>query len=366
MKKLFRTVFRFTGALFLLIRNVAVLGMIIIAVAAVYFINMIGKVTVNQYNESLVWEKTAYDAPLAEVEPALVANVLSTDIVDAAAAWEDLEQYVDGLDGQSIPDRDVAEELLQQALYWQEIYHLKSNSVTRLSLYLDLEDAIADVYTTLDTAELKSLSSALYNLEMEEPTDAGKQYMDRLRKVSSDLEEVQKTMSDIIRSVGDVKDGVWIVPYTYTRTDLTEVLEQIQKMQKFPALSDTVNVLSDMADVLNYNKNTREYFQYQAFKEKMDRINRSQYVAVSSVYTYEQALLFGYDVDVEQWAGYTVSLKSPVTGIYYEGERLDNSQYIRKGARVTVEIDEMYDPIPEPEQPVTEIPMEGEVMEIYE
>ena len=139
MKKLFRTVFRFTGALFLLIRNVAVLGMIIIAVAAVYFINMIGKVTVNQYNESLVWEKTAYDAPLAEVEPALVANVLSTDIVDAAAAWEDLEQYVDGLDGQSIPDRDVAEELLQQALYWQEIYQWKNQQTQESSIWIGFE-----------------------------------------------------------------------------------------------------------------------------------------------------------------------------------------------------------------------------------
>lgn len=362
MKKFFKDTFRFIGALLALVKGIMLLAMLAVVVMAVYFINMAAHVTINQYNESLVWEKINYEAPLAEIEPALVSNVIDTDIVDAATAWEALEEYLDSLDGKSIPDREHAVEILNEAVYWQKIYDLESDSITRLYLYLELEDAISDAYITLDTTDLQTLGTKLYNLEMEESTAAGQSYMERLREVSYDFEKAKTLMTNTVWSVGTVEDGIWTIPYTYTRTNLTEVLEQLQSMQKFPAICDTADVLSDISTVLNYNKNAREYFQYQEFKEAMSDVNRSQYTAVSNIYTYGQALSFGCDVQVEEQAGYTVSLNSLVEGIYYNGERLDNDQYVKKGTKLTAVISEIYEPIPESQ--LYEVPLEEE--EYYE
>lgn len=375
MKKFFLNTFRFIGALLALIRGVMILSMLVVGIITVYLIYVTANVTINQYNETLTWKNTAYEVPLAEIEPALVANRMDTDIVGAAAAWDDLETYLNSLDGQFIPDRETAETLLAEAVKWQETYNLKSDSIARLSLYLELEDAISEAYDTLNTNKLQELAQTLYNLELEEKTEAGQQYMERIRNVSSDFAEARNVMTETILSVGTVENGIWTIPYTYTRTDLTEVLEQVESMEKFPDLCNSADVLSDIADVLNYNKNAREYFEYQEFAESIANIKRSQYVAVSSIYTYEQALAFGCNIYPECHDGYTINPNSPVTGIYHDGERLDNNQYVKKGTQLTAEISEIYDPIPviqpefpvnEPEQtPVEENPIEG-AEEYYE
>lgn len=355
MKNFFKNLFRLIGAVLLLIRNVTVIGMLLMAGAAVYFIHIVADVTIDQYQESLIWERTAYDVPLSEVEPALVANVISTDITDAQAAMEELEQYVGDLTGDAISDRDRAESLMVQAEHWQETCGLKSDAITRLSLYLDLEDAIKNAYETLDVKELELSAIRLRDLEMKEETEAGQRYLERVKTVASDFAEAENLLEDTVLSVGEIQNDTWIIPYTYTRTDLTDILDRIRTLQKFPVFAETVNTLSDMADVLNHNRNAREYFEYQNFRSVLDTVSRSSYTAVSSIYTYGQALAARCNIYPEYRDRYTISYESPVTGIYYEGERLEDSQYIRNGAVVTAEIREIYEPVVEPE-----ISVEGE------
>ena len=346
-KNFFINVFRFIGALFALVRGIMILSMLVIGTVSAYLIYATYEETVNQYNETLIWKNTGYDVPLSDIEPALVSNIVDTDIVNAATAWENLNTYLKTLEENPISDVEEAKGILSEAVAWQEAYHLKSDDIDRLSLYLELEEAIPKAYETLNTEELEELSNRLYNLELEEHTTSGGQYMERLKEVSSDFEEAEALMSETVGSIGSVKNGIWTIPHTYTRTDLEDVLGQIESMQKFPALYDTAAVLSDIADVLNYNKNAREYFEYQTFAQSVAGLDRSSYAAVSSIYTYEQAVAFGCRVRAAQMPGYIIDPNSPVTGIYYEGERLDSNEYIRKGAPVTAEIRVSYIPVEE-------------------
>lgn len=365
MKKFVKNTFRFIGAVFSLIRGIMVLGMLVMAAASVYFINMAYKVTIDQYEESLVWKDTAYEKPLAEVEPVLVSNIVDTDIVAAASAWDTLNQYVGGLDGSGLQDKENAKMLLDNAAHWQDVYNLRSDAVTRLSLYLELEDAIPDAYVTLDTGALEGLADRLYALELEMPTASGKQYMERLGEVSADFKKAKALMADTVLSAGSLKDGTWTVPYTYTEKDIAKVLGQLQAVEKFPDIRSTINVLSDVADVLNYNKNARDYFKYQEFKKSvLGKTSRSKYRPVSSIYTYAQALDFGCDILAEERDGYTISPDSILNGIYYKGERLSGNDYVKKGTLLTAIVNEIYEPIPieEPSVPVEE-PWEEDVPE---
>lgn len=347
MKKFIRNIIRFIRATLSFVRVIMIIGMVVVVGISAYLIHTAYKITLNQYNESLTWESTNYSVPRAEIDPALVSNVVDTDAVKAAEAWNALEAYIDGLDGRNM-DRKKADEIMNEAVHWQKIYNLDSESVNRLSLYLKIEDEIPKAYSTLKTGKLAKLSVSLRNMELEKKTKSGQQYMKRLRDVVEDFAAAKDTLTDTILSVGTLKDGVWTIPYTYERDDLADILEQIQTMRKFPALGDTVDVLSDVASTLNYNKNARDYFAYRKFMHQMSVITRSDYIAISSVYTYGQALDYGLVVDVEEKEGFIINRESSVTGIYYDGKRLDDDMYIRNGANVIVYIDPIYEEKPEP------------------
>ena len=365
VKTAVKETFRFIGALLALARAIMVIGMFIIGSLSVWLIYETAQVTMNQYNETLAWKSTAYDIPLAEIEPGLVANRLDSDIVAAAAGWERFETYVNSLDGESIPDREEAQEILDEAIKWQEAYGLDPYNITRLQLYFKLEDAIAEAYATLDITDLQVYAKELYELELEEKTKSGQRYMERISQVSADFEDAGIMMANTVLSIGTVENGIWTIPYTYTRSDLTDALEQIEAMQKFQELESSATVLSDIADVLNYNKNARDYFEYQLFMETVNSLRRSDYVPVSSIYTYSQALAFGCIVNPVYRDGYTINGNSPVTGIYQEGKLLSGSQYVKKGTELTATITEVYDQIII-EEPIEEIPVEQDYQQIYE
>lgn len=354
MRKFFKCIWKFLKAMLSTVRILTIIGMFIVAGVTIYFVTTAYRVTVNQYNESLIWESTAYEAPLAEIEPALVSNVVDTGMVDAAASWDALEDYVHSLDGKSI-DKAKAKSLLDKAAQWQEAYGLESEAVSRLSLYLEIEDAIPKAYDTLDTENLSSLAMLLYAMELKERTQAGQQYMERIAQVASDFAAAKALMGDTILSVGTLEDGVWTIPYTYDRSDVTQLLKRAEALRKFPKLRDMANVLSDITTVLNYNKNARERFGYQKFKDMIAGLSRSDYIAVSSVYTYGQALSYGLKVDVQ---GDYADANSPVEGLYYKGRRLENNQHIRKGSNVVVKVTGLYKPeaTPEPTPVPTEPP----------
>lgn len=363
VKKFFKDTFRLIGALLALVKGIAFIMMLCIAGVSLYIIRTTATVTINQYNETLTWQNTAYDVPLSEINPALVSNRVDTDVVNAARAWESLDSYISSLDENGIQDMEYAQQLLADAVGWQEKYNLKSNAIQRLSLYLDIEGAVPEAYETLDTEHLKQLSQTLYELELEEMTPAGQAYMAKMAQVSDDFRDAREMMEKTVGSVGTFENGVWTIPYTYNRTDLTNVLEQIQTMQKFPDLCDTADVLLDITDVLNSNKNAQEYFDYQAFRDTIDGLDRTDYVAVSSIYTYSQAIAAGCQIYEYPPEGYTIDPQSPVTGIFYNGQRLENDQYIRKNAfsRIEAQITPMYDPIPaaEPSEESYDEWMEG-------
>lgn len=348
VRKFFKDTFRLIGALLALVKGMTLITMLCIAAVSLYVIYTTAIVTIDQYNETLVWQNTEYNVPLSEIEPVLVSNRVDTDVVNAAQAWESLDSYIGSLDGNGIQDKEEAKQLLDEAVGWQEKYNLKSDAILRLSLYLEIEDAVPEAYGTLNTEHLEQLSKSLYELELEEMTPAGQAYLERMQQVSEDFKNAREMMERTVGSVGTFENGIWTIPYTCNRTDLTNALEQIQSMQKFPDLCDTADVLSDIADVLNGNKNAQEYFEYQAFRDTIDGLDRTDYMAVSSIYNYEQAIAAGCQIYEYPPEGYIIDPQSPVTGIFYNGQRLENNQYIRKNAfsQIEAQIMPMYQQIP--------------------
>lgn len=354
IKKFFKDTFRFIGALIALIKGIMFIVMLLIAGMSLYLIKTTAAVTMNQYNETLSWQNTAYDVPLSEINPVLVSNRVDTDVVTAAHAWEELESYVASLDENGIQDRETAQKMLDDAVVWQEKYSLRSDAIKRLHLYLDIEDAVTETYETLNTEELQLLLTRLHELEMEEITPAGQAYMARISQVADDFRNAKEMMEQTVASVGTFENGIWTIPYMTTREELAGIQDQVQAMQKFPAMRQTADVLSDVADVLNSNKNAQEYFEYQEFHDSVAGLDRSQYVPISSIYTYEQGIDFGCQIYEYPPDGYIIAPSSPITGIYCDGRKLENNEYIRRGTMVEAKVDPIYEQVQQEEPDYTD------------
>lgn len=361
MKRFFKWLFRFICALLSLARGIMVLCMLGVGVMTVWCIWTVGEFTYGQFGGTLKWQDTGYSAPLAEIEPVLVANRMDPSMVEAASAWERLESFLDLLDGTSVSDRDEAQALLDSVLKWKDVYPVDSDACERLSLYLELEDAIPEAYASLDTVKLRELSSRLCFLELDRMTVHGQEYMRRLRQVAQDFEDVRTLFGDTVMAYGTFEDGIWTVPHEWTRTEVASIMDKFRNMEKFPAVKASMDTLSDIAAVLNQNRNAREYLAYQEFKEGLSKAARWKYVPVSSIYTYQQAVDFGCTIQAEECEGWYISMDSPVYGLYYDGERLDSGMYVKRGTRLTAAIDEVYEPLPddwEQEPELYELPME--------
>ena len=331
-------------ACFSLARAVFLFCFVTVGILAVFLIILAYRVTKAQYEETLVWENTAYSAPLAEIEPVLVSNIVDTGIVSAASAWERLDAYVEALP-EGIPDRAEAEEILADAVAWQAAYGLDSDSIDRLRLYLNLEDAMAEAYETLDTGALEELTMELSELEGKEETSSGQYYLGRVRQVYDDFVSAEILMEDVVGSTGSFEGGVWTLPSSATAEDLNQIASDLTALDKFPSICSTDDLSWQLTEVLRYNENTADYVSYHRFLNIMKETSRSDYIPVSSIQTYGDALAFGCNVSLQEREGFTVSPQSPVESFSYRGNAVEEGSYVRMGASLTARIEERYDPV---------------------
>lgn len=345
MRRFMEGAFRFVGAVLALVRAAMVLGMMALAGMSLYMINMTARMMVDQYNETLIWKDTAYGGSLAQIEPAFVSNRVDTGTKAAAEAFEAVDGCLASLEHGQEVDADMFRQLAEAAAPYQEQYGVTSDAADRLLLYADIEDALPEAYASMETGRLQALMEELSAMEMEGRTAAGQAYMDRIRQAAADLSEIESVMEQAA-GIGTLQDGIWTLPGTCTYEDVAPVLERVGALHDIPVMQDTCRALEDIEDVLAANARYKEWSGYQAFKEAVGRTGRSDYVPVSSIYTYGQALEFGCIVSVLEYEGYEISLDSKVTGIWHDGERLEAGQYIRNGAPIEVEIDPEYVPLP--------------------
>lgn len=345
MKRFLKGMVRFIGAMLALVRGVMVLSMLVIAGISLYIVYTTAQITVDQYNETLIWQDTTYGDSLAQVEPVLVSNRIDTDVKAAVQAFEAIDIYLSELKEDSSLDIDHVSELLDAAGPYVERYGIEPDSAKRLSLYLEIEKAIPEAYESLNTERLEQLSGQLRMMENEDRTESGQIYMAHIQKVSEDFLAAGDFAADPVSGIGTLDDGIWTIPQGTTKEQLMPVLEKIDMILSFPAMQITAEAVSGIDDVLEKNADAGECSGFQKFKQDMTGIVRSDYVPVSSIYTYKQALEFGCIVSVTEYEGYEISLDSLVTGIWHNGERLDGSQYIRKGAPIEIEIDPVYVPV---------------------
>lgn len=347
------------------VRKILLILMVLGALGTVAFIALITDITWEQYQDTKEWEDTSFGEELSKVPPFLARNYVKAEDKEAVLIWNETAQTLAQIDedkGVRDGKRKTYEEILARSKAEQEAYGLTEGEVPllneRLSLYLELEDALDKAYDTPATDTLKELSTRLYNIHVQVQAPVHDVYFERLNTVANDYRALSDFLSETLPTLGSISEKVLIVNIGMDQDETKAVVKTLEEgnLRKFPFLEKLYRLLTGNAweQILYRNQVSRAYQDWSAAKGELESLSQSQYYSVSVISTYQQALDAGLTVQVDERDGYTVDPNSPVEAITYEGKVLTLDQYIRYGTPVTVELTETYVPIPEPEEPKPE------------
>lgn len=365
-----------------MIKKILIGCMIFASLVTIGFIALIANITWEQYQDTKEWEDTTFGEELSQVPPFLARNYVKAEDKEAILIWNETAQALSQIDADEGVDpkkREDYERILQESQAEQEAYGLTDGEVPllneRLSLYLELEDAISSAYEKPETETLKELSTRLYNVNVQVQAPVHSVYFERLRTIAEDYKNLAAFLTDTLPKLGTIEEKVLTVSINIGPKNTEQAVEALEEgnLRNFSFLKKLYDLLTgDAWDmILKRNEISREYYAWMDAKEELESLSQSQYYSVSVITTYQQALDAGLSVNAEEKEGYTIDPNSPVESISYDGTVLTEDQYIRYGTEVTVEITEQYVEIPkpeeeepekeieQPEEPAEEVPEEG-------
>lgn len=333
--------------------------------ATIGIIALMGSITWDQYQDTKEWQNTEYGGKLKDTPPFLAKNYVDAKDQKAVKVWKKAAKIIDkaeSVGGIPSEDWEGSQKTLSRSLKLQEEYGITAGEIDvqnkRLELYLELEKALAVAYESPSAETLKSLSDRLYALNLEKGVQADAIYFERLRTVAEDYKNLSLFLSDIFPRLGTVEGGTLVAGADTDEYVTAEVQAQITELglTKFPFVDSLYQALgaNDWAVALMRNETARQYHAWEAAKENLMSVQKSEYWSPAEVVTYQQALDRGLTVIVNEREGYTVDLQSPVSLIMKDGIPIAEGQYIRHGTPVEVTLLENYIEIPKEEEPQEE------------
>ena len=210
-----------------------------------------------------------------------------------------------------------------------------------LALYLETETALQEAYEVPQSAKLSELESQLDLF--------GKKgvFQARFDAVKQDYAALESFLSKYASSLGTVVDGVLTVDINVDEAKTGQMLQEMeaQDLKKFANMSRLYEAMSgsEWSQILKRNERSRAWYAWDAARRQLRTVQKSKYVAVSEVKTYGDAKRLGLEISAAKKEGYVISEESPVTRVTYNGNTLSKGQYFKKGLKVTVEVEAVYE-----------------------
>lgn len=341
--------------------------LLLITLSTIGLITLIASVTWEQYQDTKAWQNTKLTGELKDIPPFLARNYVKAEDKEAVQAWQqvaDSLQEIEQEQGIDPEKRDLYDQRLQLAVEKQTAYEITTGEIAEnnanLQLYLDIETAMETAYESPQTKALQEVTTRLYGVYTEHPTTMHTVYFDQLRTIATDYANLSTFLTKTLPSLGVIDEQTLTVSTKVSEKTTKQIKTSIeeQNLTKFAYVQKLYELLtgSKWEAILKRNQVSREYQQWQAAKQELESLSKSQYYGASTIVTYQQALDAGLSVEIEEQEGYTIDPNSPVESILYQGEPVASNQYIRYGTPVVVQIMEQYIAIPKPETPKEEEP----------
>ena len=348
-------------------KKVIVTLCILAGLFSVGMVALIASITWDQYQDTKVWQNTGWNIPLSEVPSTFVKNYTAPGDLPAITIWKDVTGACDALEQEApTPETIVSyQALLQQAYTTQESYPLIGEEFVEqtdtLALYLELEDALQTAYETPDKERMDAAYAQLTAWQIVHPNANITRYVEAFQTVKNQYEQLSLFLQDVFPQLG-TKAGNHLVGNPDLDLETTNTwLDGINAsgLRVFPLVDALYQKMDghDWTLLLRHNDQARSYQAWQENKAVLESYSKSDYVPVSAIQTYQDALDYGFPVEVFERPNTIINPSSPVYAITYRGESLYANQYIRKGTSVLVKIEPIYEELVTEPETTEELPL---------
>lgn len=345
----------------------------IIVVASLGLTVFIGVFIFDQYQDTKHWESSPLIDDIHNVPPAFASNYMPLDdrltleiLTKVNATLESIAK------SEGIPSDKIATyvKVYEEAKALEVERELEGNAVmtntNRLGLYIDIERTLEFAYVDPNPEPLQLVSNRLatYMLEDLQPLDT--LYYNRLSKVSSDYVTLQKFSSEALASLGVLNGTILTVDVKMTYDMTHNLIQQIEDSQltRFEHVEKLEKVLKsdEWARITKANASTRKFYEWEESRKVLEALMKSDYVPISSLITYSDALAYHSENELIAPQGYIIDPNSPIAQISYAGRVLKSDEYVKRGTHLIFDITPEYILVERPvdtpviEEPQPEVP----------
>jgi len=344
----------------------AILSLVIVSSFAVVAIMV--TLIVQNYTDTKQWNVTRPNEEIHNTPPQLAKNYVSMEdrqllelLSGVNRALSEIEMN-EGID----PDHlDSYRHLYENASKLQDELQLEDSELTEpiqtLGLYLNIEQAIQSAYTKPNPERFMELTDKLSDRllnDSQEQMDTI--YLDKLSKIANQYEALDAFITHAIGLIGSSENGKLTVSPTITKELTDDLVNRITEndLEAFTHIERLKTLLTsaEWEEIIQHADAKRKRDAWLEAKESLESLSKSDYISASHFQTYEDVVNFGYQAYVEHRPGYEVDMKSNVTAITVNGQRVPDDAYFKKHANVQFTIDTEYiytkqepDDIPKPD-----------------
>lgn len=307
-----------------------------------------------KYNDTVRWENSSLLSKIHQVPPSLARNYISTEdqklyetLVDINIALEEIEEEGEISDRKHNDYWGLYERAKEEIESRDEDEPIPAEDIFEdFELYLKADLAIKRAYTDLDVESLEGYTQTLSTRLKKEDSKIERALLDELHKVASAYKRLDEFSSSALNQLGVVEDDVLHVDIKVNRDITDQLLSEIssKKLMDFPHIRNLADILQGDAwdKILAHNSSSLKYYSWKESEAILNALSQSHYISVKSFDTVEDIVNYYPSIELEEKDNHTINMDSVVTGVYYNGEKLDESLYVKRGASLNFTVDYEY------------------------
>lgn len=307
-----------------------------------------------KYNATIKWENSSLLSNIHQVPPQLAQNYISTEeqkvfkiLTDVNIALEEIK-LAGEVSEEKYNEYWLLYEKSKKGLEESDLYESMENKdiFNDFSLYLKADLAIKESYKDLNVEILDEYSKTFANRLAKEDSKIEKSFLNQLNEISKDLEELNEFSSYAVSKLGVVEEDTLYVDKLVNKTITAELIEDIKEkdLTRFSHIKNLFDILNGDSwnQIVDHNASSLEYYAWKESQEILDSLLHSNYISVSSFKTVQDVLSYQPSISLEEKKNFTINRDSIVTGVYYNGEKMDENLYVKRGIPLNFAINYQY------------------------
>lgn len=337
-----------------LFKRIFIASLILTTIGSLSYGYIVAKSMYEKYNNTIEWKNSSLQSKIHQVPPALAQNYISIEdqkmleiLTDVNIALEEIKV-----------NKEIRKEKFDE--YWKLHEYAKSEigkseenkklltkgNFADFSLYLNADSAVKKAYENLEIEGLEEYERAFYNKLLKQNSEIDNVFLKKLQGISKDFTNLESFSKNAINKLGVIENNVLKVDIKVNKKITDELLEQIKEknLEKFTHIKNLVNILNSQSwnEILTHNESSLNYYSWKESQKILDSLMKSNYVSVLSFNTVEDVLSYSPGIRLEEKQNHTINSDSIVKGVYYKGEKLNESLYVKKGTPLNFVIEYEY------------------------